>query len=487
MNFRILILPMVLLIPLSWISGQGNTMYYHPGIPQTYYLNPATQPRCNVFVGIPVINSFYFENENSSLHLSNLLWNDPITGEVLHPFHPNANLDDFFDHFGDENKFGLSMDFNPISFGFRIKSMYFTFDVTSKTKADFSYPVDFMKFAIEGGPDSTIFDFSGLGLHFSEHLEFALGISKQFSEQLTIGIRPKLLSGVALISAQGSDVSLFTTTEQWQFDSQFDLQLCIPGATIPTNDEGVFDPGGEFIFDSTLKGFADYRKLVLSNKGFGIDMGIHFKPVERLQLSASIIDLGFINWKKYTHTSTLEGSYNFEGITYSHGNDSVNYVGALWDSVKSNFNVSGSSGSFKTSLDPKIYVGGDYALTKRINVGILSRFDILDEGLKARVILLANWHPSTVYSLSLSYCPIGDQANTFGTAVSWRFGPVGLYTVFDYRAIKYTLYKYENIPVFLSPANRSRFSFRFGMNVVIGCNQQKKLMKDKPMYYYEEY
>jgi hypothetical protein len=484
MNLRELFIILIITICATGINAQSNTMYYHPGIPQAYYLNPATQPRCNVFVGIPIINSLYFENENTSLHLSDLLMNDPISGKVITPFHPNANLDDLFANFKRNNRFGLEFDFNPISFGFRINNLYFT----SKTNTRISYPRDFMSFALRGNQDSTLYDFSGMGIHMSEYLEFAFGVSRKFSDQLTVGIRPKLLTGVAYISSENSEATLFTSHEQWQFDSHFELQLAMPGFIIPTNAEGVFDPAGEFVFDSTLSGFSDYRRLALSNKGFGIDLGIHFKPIEKLTLSASLIDLGFIKWKNYTHTAKLEGSYNFEGITYNRGdNDTNDFIGYLWDTIKGNFEVTGSDASFKTSLDPKLYVGGNYSFTKRIDAGFMSRFDFLESGIKTRLMIFGNWHPSSVYSLSLSYCPVGEQATTFGTAVSWRAGPIGFYTVFDFRAIKYKLYKYKNIPVFIIPANRSRFNFRFGMNVVIGSNQRKKLMKDKPMYYYEDF
>jgi hypothetical protein len=177
-----------------------------------------------------------------------------------------------------------------------------------------SYPGDFMTFALRGNEDNTTYDFSGLGMHMSEHFEFALGVSRKFGDMLTVGIRPKLLTGVALISSSNNDISLYTSHEIWQLDSHIDLQLCTPGMTIPTNDEGLFDPSGKFIFDSTLTGFADYKKLALSNRGFGIDLGAHFKPISKLVVSASIIDLGFINWKNYTYTASLDGAYSFEGI-----------------------------------------------------------------------------------------------------------------------------------------------------------------------------
>jgi hypothetical protein len=367
--------------------------------------------------------------------------------------------------------------------------MYFTFDITSKTSMGFSYPRALMELAWRGNEENTTYDFSELGFHFSEHLEFALGISRQFGDLLTVGIRPKLLTGIAHISSENNDISLFTSHEIWQLNSHLEMQLCVPGLIIPTDAEGDYDPEGELVFDSTLSGFADYRKLAMSNRGFGIDIGAHFKPITKLTLSASIIDLGFINWKNYTRTASLDGSFNFDGIEFNINNvsDTTDFARDLLDSIKGNFEVSQSEGSFKTNLDPKIFIGGNYALTRRIDAGLLGRFDMLESGMKARLIIHGTWHPSSFYAISISYCPIGDQATTFGTAVSGRVGPFSYYTVFDYRGLKYRLYKYKfenmNVPVFLTPVDRSKFSVRFGLNIVIGANHKKKLKKDKPMYY----
>jgi hypothetical protein len=97
MKLRLLLIPIVFLALTLPLCAQSNTMYYQPLIPQAYYLNPATQPGCNIFIGLPL--TIYFEKENTSLHLSDLIWNDPETGQVMHPFHPDANLDDFFSQF----------------------------------------------------------------------------------------------------------------------------------------------------------------------------------------------------------------------------------------------------------------------------------------------------------------------------------------------------------------------------------------------------
>jgi hypothetical protein len=283
MNYRALSTCIALLAISYMLCAQGNTMFYHPQVPQAYYLNPANQPNCNVFVALPL--NYYIEKENTSLHLSDLIWNDPETGEVLHPLHPDANLDDFFNKFSGDNSFGLDLDWTPVSFGFRIKQMFFTFDFTSKTSLGFSYPRALMELSLRGNEDDETYDLSGLGLHLTEHFEYALGISRQFGDLFTVGIRPKLLTGVAYISSENNNISLYTTHELWQFDSHIDLQLCVPGVIIPTDADGVFDPAGEFQTDSTISDFNDYRKLSMMNRGFGIDAGVEFKLFDKLTLS----------------------------------------------------------------------------------------------------------------------------------------------------------------------------------------------------------
>jgi hypothetical protein len=483
MNLRSITLYLVIITSAIDLNAQSNTMYYLRGVPQSYQLNPATQPQCRFFIGIPVLNSIYFETYNSSFNITDVIWKDPESNLVIHPFHPNANLDQFLDRFGENNEYSFDFALSPVSFGFGIKEMYFTFDITTKLDQGFNYPGDFLTLLIRGNRDGATYNFDALGFHSIGYIEYALGISRTFSDLLQVGIRPKLLTGFMNISSTDNDVSLYTDHEIWQLDSRLNLQICAPGFIIPVDEDGVFDPSGEIKFDSTLSTFSDFRKLALKNKGFGVDLGAHYKPIEGLTLSASLIDLGFIRWKKYIHTATLEGSLTWEGIEYEIGEDTSQFLDYLLDTIKSNFNVSGSDDPFSTGLNPKLFLGGTYALTRSLDVGLLSRFDFQSSGTKANVIIHANWHPGTAFGLSASYSPFGGRASTFGLGLVFRAGPISFYTVADYRAFRYNLYKYEEIPVFISPANRSRFNTRFGFNLVFGSNKRKRLMKDKPMYY----
>jgi hypothetical protein len=493
MNFKRLIPTLVIIFSVSGLMGQSNTMYYLSGVPQAYYLNPATQPQSNFFMGLPALGSVYVETYGSSIGFSDLVWNDPSGGLVLHPFHPDAGMETFLQKFEEENTFSANFDFSPVSFGFRVRKMYFTLDIVSRLSQSISFAGDIVDLAVAGNADSTLYDFSSMGFNITDHLEIALGISRKFGSMITVGIRPKLLFGVASLSSGNNHVSLYTSHDVWQFDSHLEMQVATPGFIIPTDESGTFDPTGEFRFDSTLTQPSQYASIATGNKGFGIDVGINIKPMDELTLSASVIDLGFIKWNNYIHTAVLEGSFEYTGIEYSLDDvqqpeeDTSDFMQYLIDTLTGNFEVSGSSDPFNTRLEPKIYIGASYSILRKLDVGLLARFDLPETGLESNLMLHANWHPSTFFGLSASYSPFGGRSSTFGLGMSLRIGPGSFYAVADYNALKYNLYKYENIPVFLTSDARERFNLRFGANFVLGWNQRKKLMKDKPMYYSDDY
>jgi hypothetical protein len=430
---------------------------------------------------MPVLSSSYGENYNSALDLSDIFWYDQETGDLLHPLHRAADKDLFLENFKETNVLTTSFDFNIISFGFRTKKMYFSFDATSRTSQMISYPGDLMQFLIKGNTNGQTFDFSGLGMEFSVRTEFAFGVSRAFSDQLTVGIKPKYIKGIANISSTNNDISLYTSYEEWIFDSEMDIQMSLPGMSYPLDENGGLDLEGEFVFDSTISGYSDVKQLLKGNNGFGIDLGIIYSPVQQLELSASLIDLGYITWDNSVHTASLSGSYTFDALEFDLS-DTIDSEVNIADTILSKFEFTGSDANFKTRLSPKVFVGGRYFLTKRFDLGALAGIDFPASGIKTTLTLSANWRPSTVWALSASYSPLGGAAKTFGLGTSFRLGILNLFVITDY--LPTSLVTIDNIPL---PYQQRNYNIRAGLNLVFGCNQTKKLMKDKPMYYSVEY
>ncbi|MBN1599108.1 MAG: hypothetical protein JW894_12510 [Bacteroidales bacterium] len=479
---NIILLILVIITGLQTGKGQSNTMYYMYGVPQSHFLNPATQPQCRIYIGLPVTSSMEFSYYNSSVGMEDVIWYDSDDGIVKHPLYSDADLEEFLSNFKKANYLSFTNSISLISFGFGIQDMYLNLDLTSKMNERLIYPRDLLVLALEGNTDGQSFDLSTFSVDVSEHLELGIGFSKKFGDQVTVGIRPKILFGLAAMNTTNREFTINTGLREWEVVSDMEVNICTPGLNIPTDDEGVIDFDGDFDADSTLDSFSDYRKLATGNMGLGIDIGAHYRPIEQVEVSLSFIDIGYIKWKNYTHTAVLDGTFLFEGYEENNVGDSIDYLDYVLDSLKSSFRITGSGKEFRTTLSPKLFIGGRYFITPGLDVGALARFDFIEKNVDFSTLLMANWRPSTVFGISLSYGLFDGSPTSFGLGWTLRLGPFSTYFIFDNIPTSYNVI--DDVPV---PIGFRGFTYRYGINLVFGCNQYKRLRRDKPMYYSEEY
>jgi hypothetical protein len=467
------------------VSSQDNTLYYLQGAPQRYFINPASQPECNFFIGTPGLSSSYFRLNSSGFASDQLLRNDPEIDSLYFVYQRPDYLNDFISKLDKVNYLSADYANNLISFGFRANKMYFTFDIGLKTTEKFAYPRDLLKFIFPDNTDDAYYDMSSLNIDFTAYSEIALGISRQINEQLSIGIRPKILFGLATLNSAGTDISIIKGQREWVLNTKSNLNVCVPGIIMSTDKNGVIDLNGDFETDSSLNSTSDYINMAFGNKGYGIDAGINYKPFRRLELSASLIDFGYIKWKKYTHTVSLDGEYKWEGVQVN-SKDSVKFWDYIKDTLKSSFKVTGSDQGFKTYLTSKVYFGGRFFLTPAFDVGAISRFEFFKKDISSNITLLADWRPSTVFGISVSYGLLDGSYSTFGLGLTSRVGPCNFYIVTDDIPTTYNVIKKGNSSILILNKMYS-YNLRFGFNLVFGNNKIKKLLKDKPMYYSTEY
>lgn len=462
------------------LYGQANTMYYLGNAPQSYLFNPATQPSCDAHAALPVFSEFYVNIHTSGLSGSDLLWLDPETDSLIHPFHPKADINEFLNNFGDVESLGLTAHLNLFSIGFRVKDMYFSLDGTIKANNNLTLSKDLMEFLLIGNEDGRTYDFSDVGFESLQYAEIGLNISRNFNDRLQIGIRPKYLAGLATISPVNNNTSLYTSTEEWVLTANYQARVAATGVTIPVDEDGMIDLDGEFLIDSTMISPAGYKKIFSSNWGLGIDLGVHFKPTERIQLSASVIDLGYIKWRENTQITSLNGTFAYTGLEQTL-DDSTNPGDLLLDSLKESLNITGSNEAFVTTLHPKVTLGGRYFLTQGFDVGFLSRMDLYPSYVESDILLLANWRPIPMIAISGSYSLLKGNLNTFGLGLGLRLGPLNFYSVIDHLPFQYDMANVDGAS-FPMPVDVSEYSVKFGFNLLFGCNQKKKLVQDKPLF-----
>lgn len=474
---HIFLIIFVLGINIDFLNAQSLTMYHMPAVPQSYYLNPATQPNCRIHIGMPIASSFYFKAYSSAFNLNDIFYYGPEGDSLRHPLSSEADKQKFLNNFKDQNTLLVETAFNLASIGFKVDDWHFALDITARLTEQLNYPKDLMVFLLHGNISQPDFDFSNLKIQSHNFTELGVNVSRKISQELTVGARPKLLFGIASITTGNSELTLETDPLNSRINANYELRANIPGMRIPVDEDGIFDPNGEMKFDSTISSFSDYRKLATTNFGLGIDLGAHYKPIDQIEISLSILDLGYIKWKDYNHTISFNGTYDYQGIEWAL-DDTLDFGESMWDTIKAHLQISGSDESFKTTLYPKIYLGGRYFITDDIDVGLLSKTEFIKGTIKEDISLLANLRPTPYFNLSASYNLLSDQYNSFGLGLSFIIGPFNFYIVSDNISTSYQ--KLKQIPVPL-PYDLSTYSVRFGFNLVFGCNPYK--IKDKPMVY----
>lgn len=462
--------------------SQSATMYYMGTTPQSYYLNPATQPECNFYIGLPIFSPSQINYYNSGFSPSDLLWYDSEIDSNLTPLYSAEAADKFLANLDDVEYFRLDMSVNLASFGFRAGDLYFSFDASIKGDEYISYPKDLLNLILKGNVEGQTFDFSSLSVNMLNYAEFGVNVSKNWGD-FSVGIRPKVLFGLATINTQASDISLQTSTEEWVLESNFNANVAVTGMEIPVDEDGLIDLDGDFNMDIDESNWQD---IFSKNRGLGIDLGVHYRPLDELELSLSILDLGYIKWGENPHTVSQDGSYTFQGMEWNPA-DTSDWDETILDTISSNLELKGSSEAFTTRLNPKIIVGGRYFLSPGFDVGVLYKTEFLNEKINQNIILLADWHPFKGFSLSGSYTLLGKTYSSFGLGMGFKVGPFNMYLVSDYIPMYHDNIPaedlsldvpFENIPL---PVDLYNFNFRLGMNLVFGCNKVKRQSQDKPL------
>jgi hypothetical protein len=460
----------LLLLTTASVFGQmSNTLYFMDRIPQFQQLNPAAQPKCNVYIGFPALSSFQFNIGNNSLNMGNIWTRDPNSDSMLF-FMANAKTKaDFINTLKTENSFFTNFQVDAISFGFRVQSWYFNFSTSVKSDFSASYPKDFVKLMIYGlGPNAS-YDLKAFGINSTAYSETAFGISKIINDEFTVGAKAKLLIGLFNISTDNNKLDLKNTTTsdslfEMSINSDLTLNTYIPKLK-ETPDTDNISLDNVFVIDDNAK-FDPFN-----SKGFAVDFGIIYTGIDRLKLSASLLDLGYITWSKNVANLNLEGLTKYSGTNIN--KDSIgNAVTNLSDSIIGAYKFRKTSNSFTTALPTKLYIGAEFMLQSYFSVGLLSLSQYYRQQYYQQIMAAANLRVWRMIMLSATYSVFDNGFSNMGVGATFRLAPIQFYFVSD------------NIPLRVSkdfmPYKLEYLNFRFGFNWVFGCSNKKK-DKDKPL------
>jgi len=479
-NFYIKILAIAFILTSVIAKAQDPlSLYYLENVPQSSLLNPAMAPRANGFIGIPVSNIYF--KVNTDFYGKDLIQKHGDEYVTL----TNAKFDysKLYKKIGDAANISSYQTVAPIAFGFSGKRGYFTFFVTEKISESLAIPKDIFKIMDKTFPDGSVFDFSSLYSKAQWYREWAFGYSYNFMDKLRIGIHAKFLQGIVAMKTDFDKFELSTGLEKWDVNLDGKVYMSSP-AYISYDENGI--PSLDSI-PTDLKTIIDKGVFNFSNPGFAVDLGAVYEYNKVWKFSASINDLGFINWNGDLNTFEANGTYSFKGIDVDINNvDSLDkFSEIILDSLKHSVNLSHSSKGFSTGLGPKLYLGALYKVNYYFSAGFVSRTTFAKNDFQQEFNISANLNLYHILTTTLNYTLSTNGTNAFGLGLGLRAGPVQFYTAIDY--IPYSYYKKvkiekkdddgNTIEIPFAPTNFDNINFMIGLNILIGPNGYK----DKPI------
>jgi len=445
-------------------------------VPQSSQLNPAFQPKCDFYLGLPNIQY----NLRNTFSINDLLPYDSKLDSLLTPLSPRTNVEQYLSKLTNKNSLYNSFQVEGFSLGFRIKDLYFTLGLSAKMDVNMKYPTDLVRLALTAQFDSTsTYDFRNLGIDATAYGEIALGVSKNYNDEFTLGVRAKLLSGLMNMTTDNKKFNVFSTMDNHFPKVNVNSDLSILASTayflIDTNASGQ-------ITNIEMRKNANNYYKPFQSPGIGLDLGMSYTGIDQFILSASLLDLGFIKWKNDEYRFKMNGDTSFQGLQHINifSKDTA-VLQKFVDSLVNVFKFGQYSTSYTTWLPAKLYLGAEYMPAPFFSLGFLSMSQYYRQQFYQQFMLSANLRLFRMFMLSTSYSIIDNGFTSLGVGLSFRlsppllyFIPLNIYIISDNIPLNWSS---KNLPV---PYKINSFNFRFGMNIVFGCSQKRK-MRDKPL------
>ncbi len=453
-------------------AQENNSLYFMDGIPQSNQLNPATQPRFGLYIGMPLLSSIEVNAGNSSLGISDLL-----SGVS---FNPNGNdtlyLNKLLSRFNKNNYFSAGLSIDLLSFGFRINNSYVSFSAGDRVNFLGNIPYGVFDLLTSGnlGTDNS-FNLTGMGMNLTWYREYAVGYSIEVDDHLTFGFRGKLLYGIANLSVQNSNsrITTYGPDSLWQAQANIQINSSAPA-----------------LFDSMKHNKISPHQLIsmltnTQNPGAAIDMGVIYKFTNYFSVSASVVDLGFIQWHSGIHNYEVNGSYNFRGSKIDTVSSNLNLFNNLADTLKSAFAYKQNTYSYNTALYGKIYLGAYLQPAKWIGLGALSRTEIRNGVADQQYTLSLNLKPGKEFNFTLGYTIASNTYDNLGLGFYFLTGPLQWYFMSERIPLNWYSARFiTNGPYYPVPYDEKNFNFHMGLNFVFGADRSTRIMKlkrDKPL------
>lgn len=467
----IIMLAAILCIPAA--AQNFNSAYFLDGYKYRHRLNPAFASTRSYF-GLPAISGTSISVQ-SNLGMSTFLY--PYNGQLTTFMNGSVNADEFLGKLNKNNTLGVDLSTNILSIGAWGKKGFTTVELGIRSSTSLNLPKDLFEFMKNAGAKSS-YDISNLGVRSRNYLELAVGHSHQVTKHLNIGAKVKFLLGIASVNARIDQMNITMNENEWSIKANGNLAASVPGLVIPTKAESgaeITSPSMADELDFSNIGFGDMDvNSILSGVGYGaaIDLGAEYRfggILKGLNVSAAILDLGFISWGNTLNATTGENGWSFSGfdnISFEEGSD--NSIGKQFEAMGDDlanmivFRKDQSTKGSTEMLSCTVNLAAEYELPfyRKLSAGFLFSSRIAGPYSKNEGRFFANLSPAKWFGLSASY-GISNFGSSMGAIINFDLPGLGLFVGTDYVFWNVTP-PLEGIGIGL-PYNKLNLNLNFGL------------------------
>ncbi|MCM1169884.1 MAG: DUF5723 family protein [Bacteroides sp.] len=434
---------------LGLAQAQTGTNFYFNGVQlQRNNLNPAFESPYSVSVGIPGISGLNMRLENNFFS-----WDALVTRGADDSL--RFDVQRLIGKANHRSRIAATLDEEVLRVGWRHKRNSFVIGLSVHADMQLVLGKETLSFFLQG-PGAHIGNntLSGNRFDFNSYACLYFGYSRLINKNLSVGGRFKLIHGLYNFHTQNIKLKCNILNEDMSDPElvPYQYQIHIDGSfrtNLPIDND----------FKLGSLSFQPFR-----NMGAAIDLGVDYRFDNGFEVSASVLDLGFIVWgdDNAAKFRSIQSNTDFKGIDINRikreGASALevvkDMVGEVWDSLglKRNDSV---SGKYANMLPASINLGFSYTLLDIHRFGVLLRGQFYNRYFAPEVGVSYTIMPCKNFALSVSNTFCSGNILNLGLSLAVNAGPVQFHIGVD-RINSFNVAKMRTASV------------SFGINLVFG-------------------
>ena len=221
------ILILILTFILADVSAQNSQVMYFMNLPQNHLLNPALRPSNSVYIGLPLVTGINLNINNNFVNFSDVFIKGQPKDSIISFLNPKYDVEKFLAKIKAKNFLEPEVNIQLLGVGFSVgKDGYVFLDINERIDGNVVLPGDLFKLALKGneGFAGSKINLSSLRCDLKYYHEVGLGFSRNFTDKLRIGIKGKLLFGIADASIDNKSLAITVNDD---YSHTFDANLAV--------------------------------------------------------------------------------------------------------------------------------------------------------------------------------------------------------------------------------------------------------------------